>query len=295
MKFEHIIEKFKHYDIFSSSLHGDGVQTKEKVTQDSVLFNERPFQAMQTITNKHDVLACSYCLRFIGSIELQADYLKKKVTRQDVTYGTVFDQGVLPCEHGCGECYCSATCKSHHWMKSHQLLCTGLLREEEASTSPLIAFKTFALESNEIFILCGEMFASICLNIEANLKNGIVLSDAISNSLSPYEGYVRNLWWEAAVAPSGTNPKELVKTLKKLVAEGYSLLSATLKIKERGLDHILSEEYLSRTIGMFEQNNVGIRLNSPLAVIVQNLQPNENERVQHFYDLTIDILSQLNS
>ena len=58
-----------------------------------------------------------------------------------------------------------------------------------------------------------------------------------------------------------------------MVHESWSYLNTALMLEARGLSEYLSEEYLSRTIGMFEQNNVGVRLRSPLAEKVDALYP----------------------
>jgi hypothetical protein len=293
------IETCCKFETFLSPLHGNGVRISDSnapIMKDFILLKERPLQAMQTLTNKHDVLVCSDCLKALGSIDFQVQYLTKKVTRVDVINRSYDcnDSYIVPCNYGCGECYCCHDCKTNHWLKSHQLLCTGRVPEEEGGSSPLIAFKTFAVETNEIFLLCGEIFASICLSIESNVQNGMPLSGAIDLGLLPYEGYVRNLWWDAAVAPAGTNPKTLVKSLKELVSDAWSLLCETLKLRDRGLDKVLSLEYLSRTIGMFEQNNVGIRVQTPLSRSIQGLDHSDEDAIKYFESVTRSVIDQIN-
>lgn len=63
----------------------------------------------------------------------------------------------------------------------------------------------------------------------------------------------------------------LRKTLQKLVSESWTLLNGALRLEDRGLAHILSPEYFSRTVGMFEQNNVGVRLVNPISLFVSDL------------------------
>ena len=57
--------------------------------------------------------------------------------------------------------------------------------------------------------------------------------------------------------PSSTDPEEFKSILQTLVRDSYALLADALDLS--GLNDILTEEYFSRTVGMFEQNNVGIR------------------------------------
>ena len=71
------------------------------------------------------------------------------------------------------------------------------------------------------------------------------------------------LWWDAAIPPRDSNPETFRELLQSLVQESYQLLYDVLDLRSNGLDTILDVEYFARTIGMFEQNNVGIRLSNP--------------------------------
>eukprot|EP01033_Poteriospumella_lacustris_P000506 gene506-339_t len=109
-------------------------------------------------------------------------------------------------------------------------------------------------------------------------ENPVELTKA---ALSSYDSYVHNLWWDVATLSMKKGSKQKVKlekSLKGLVKEAASLLRDTLKLKERGLHHILNEELISRTIGMFEQNNIGVRLTNPITTFISNL-PEDDERI----------------
>lgn len=75
----------------------------------------------------------------------------------------------------------------------------------------------------------------------------------------PLTSLSRELWWDAATPPRDNDPDEFKRTLQRLVHESYEHLSRALDLPGMGLAEALDEEYFARTIGMFEQNNVGVR------------------------------------
>jgi hypothetical protein len=130
------------------------------------------------------------------------------------------------------------------------MLCTGFITEEEAATSPLIQFKIHACETNEIFLLVADVFASICCEIEERRKECIVDDDAIVRAaLHPYETFVRNPWWEVAICRTDDvdqQPEVFAETLRQLVAESWEMLRLALDLDGKGLTETLSMEYMAR-------------------------------------------------
>lgn len=122
-------------------------------------------------------------------------------SRQDICSSLGFDGNITPCFHSCGELYCCSNCRDAHWSTSHCLLCTGLIPDDEAETHPLVQFKVHAVQTNEIFLLCGEIFSKICLDVDTLMSRHLSLQEAIKESTKIYQSYVRKLWWDAAVAP----------------------------------------------------------------------------------------------
>ena len=112
---------------------------------------------------------------------------------------------IVPCSAECGEIYCSASCRDHHWHHhGHRLLCTGYISDEEAESHPLMAFKIHAISTNEIFLMVADVFAIIITRAELKRESdGSDLVEALRWASQPLESYVRNLWWEAAKAPPG--------------------------------------------------------------------------------------------
>eukprot|EP00981_Chlorochromonas_danica_P006924 scaffold1504_cov172-Ochromonas_danica.AAC.12 len=92
---------------------------------------------------------------------------------------------------------------------------------------------------------------------------------------SMLSSYVAPAWWDAALPPPGSRPKTFQKTLKTLVKDSYSMLIDVLPIKKLGLENVLSEDFMARCIGMFERNNVGVRLRNPAATLLASLKPGD--------------------
>ena len=73
------------------------------------------------------------------------------------------------------------------------------------------------------------------------------------------------------MSPRRFEHESLQSVLCNLVQESHELLSSALNLKARGLDKHLDSDYFSQTIGMFEQNNVGIRLENPIHKYVEEV------------------------
>ena len=266
-------------EIFPSDHHGEGVRSIRSIPPLSQIFAEMPCWKMQTLSNKQDCICCSFCLRFLGSPMLQLQVLGRQLNRQQLVTQLkrhhFWDESsstagfphsdIVSCCQDCGEFYCSFDCRDNHWNTCHQLLCTGSISDIEAESHPLILFKMHAIETNEIFLLVSDIFANLCLEYDRDV-------DAMNDRLKTFNRYVRNRWEDCAVAPPHQNQEELKETLTRLVKESWALLSSALKLQERKLDQLLDEDFLSRTIGMFEQNNVGIRLKNPLLEYLESLK-----------------------
>ena len=192
---------------------------------------------LQSLENRGNVLTCGYCMGFLGSVQLQFKYLQRLVSRQDEDLlksdqdqdkdkdkdkdkdqdkdrSTINEDNILhdrmtlhvvPCKYGCGEFYCSEDCRDIHWeRKGHKWLCTGPVREDEIETHPLIKFKVHATQTNEIFLMVANLFANIVQEAEDSIRKtpSLLIDQALRAASAPYEGYVRQDWWDAAVAPS---------------------------------------------------------------------------------------------
>jgi len=260
-------------EVFTSPLHNHGVRAVQHLNEGGVVFEERPLAFLQTIENRQCNILCGNCNGFLGGLEMQVGLLTRRLSRQDhesIAEGS--GNAIKMCGNQCGELYCSEECRMVHWHdRGHCVLCTGA----KDSSDPLVQFKIHAVQTNEIFLLVADVYAGIIASIEK--KNSCSLEEAVASSLEPFRGYVQQLWWDAAVAPLGSDPVELRKTLQRLVDESWNLLNLAMRIGDRGLSGSLGPEFMSRLIGMFEQNNVGVRMTSPLGSACLQAQPGGTE------------------
>ena len=233
---------------------------------------------LQSLPNRSDALVCGHCFRFLGSVGMQLGILSRQVNRLNCEQllmasrpGDEALSDVISCGYHCGELYCSEQCRNAHWQRCHSLLCTGCVSEDAAGHSPLIAFKQYAVSTNEILLMVGDQFAEI-FSHPAIAAGGDDCQVVARELVRPFENYVHQLWWDAAVAPEGTDQDELTASLREIVVTAWGHLNALFGITSRNLQSVLSAEFVSRLIGMFEQNNVGIRLTSPVAIYVDSLK-----------------------
>lgn len=227
--------------IVKSPLHEDGIVATRILNGDEIAFIERPLYCQQTLQNKNDVLICSYCFSFLGTPELQMKVLLRIESRLSLltTPGLNSNYNICGCLNTCGELYCSEHCRNLHQQNGHILLCTGTITEQEAPSHTLILFKTYAVETNEVFLLVAEVFASI---ISKFTINKIPIEEAVSF----FREYVHNPWWEVVTVPDDREEGEFRDLLHTLAKDNYDLLSDALQLESTGLNSILSFDFMSR-------------------------------------------------
>lgn len=244
-------------EVIKSSLHGDGVRAVAPFANGDVVFTEKPQYFLQAIPNRRSVLVCGGCSQFLGSIGLQLKVLQSCVTREELLGGRVADfdpyatlsDGLVPCFAGCGELYCSETCRDAHWgRKGHRFLCTGQIGEAQAASHPLIGFKVHAVQTNEIFLLVADVFAELCAMYEEAVAQGVPREEALGRLSAHFDGFVAQRWWDAALPPKGQSKAKFSKTLKQLVADSYSMLADSLPLHRLGLQQLLSEDFMARYV-----------------------------------------------
>ena len=153
---ENIVSGSENIESFLSSIHGTGLRVTKSMKRGDVVFHEVPWLFLQTIPNKQDVVVCANCACFVGSLGTQLGLLERSLSRQELLQDNLHFVGdiqltpVIHCNNHCGEVYCSEQCRDNHFLRGHDLLCTGLITEEEAEEHPLIRFKMFAISTNEV-------------------------------------------------------------------------------------------------------------------------------------------------
>ena len=286
----------------SGKPRGKIVVATAAVARGETLLRERPLIAMQSVTNKLDVVVCAHCHRFLGDVDYQADVLTRTRSRLDIgNHGVVTsdattdgaDTGsatcrpamraaaaagvyrpVVPvqCLAGCGELYCSAKCRSHDAARGHDVLCTGPHEEDH----PIVSFKVHAVQTNDIFLFAAKVVADV-------VKRHEQLDCSCATAWLPYSRFVQEPWWDVVNVPEGSDDTaaEFSQKLLDVASESFELLHASLALwhEARGSPECRIAAWASfftldlwgRIIGMFEQNQVGVRVPSPMCLLAQQL------------------------
>ncbi len=188
---------------------------------------------------------------------------------------------MISCRNNCGELFCSKECEEDMWFcGGHELMCTGLIpdteleaegntdlgqeaegkaeedtnnidseqnetTQEEYTMHPLLQFKVHSVQSNEIFLMVGDLVASVISRRRQQIEN-IVLAERhnlklnpsrqnLDDLMAPYLDFTLIPWWEVATKPmmmSDTNNdiavQQLDQTLKDLCSTSAFLLKKAI-------------------------------------------------------------------
>ena len=181
-----------------------------------LVFCERPLLALQSLDNQRYVSVCHCCKAFLGGPDYallhrfpSATNLEERESQDPRQISSTLPDPekeslnsslsgssftVVPCRHKCGFLYCSKECEDDAWHGFHRHLCTGHCTSDQ---HPLVQFKRFATETNEILLLvaewwvaqhCGAQFDSHSLQEPTNTSN--------PSSDTMYEDFLMNPWWD---------------------------------------------------------------------------------------------------
>ena len=127
---------------------GRGLYAARAIPKGTVIFEEVPLMAMQTLPNRADCAVCARCFRFLGSVELQLELLARRQPLQTLSLADVALElptapvrdpqqlsEVVRCEWGCGELYCGAACRAAA-APAHQLLCVAQVHNPRQPSFP---------------------------------------------------------------------------------------------------------------------------------------------------------------
>ncbi|KAL0444058.1 UNVERIFIED_CONTAM: Histone-lysine N-methyltransferase ATXR2 [Sesamum latifolium] len=214
--------------------HGKGVYSEVDFQEDDLVLKDEMLVGAQHSSNKIDCLVCSFCFRFIGSIELQ---IGRKLYLQELGVSAVDECGssdgigcstspektrvpqdtiqslmnsslrlpysenfplpsVVPCLGGCKEAYyCSKSCAEADWGSFHSLLCIGH-GSSSPNTEALLKFMKHANETNDIFILAAKVISFTILRYR-KLKAAHVQREGKHDSSNQFDGCIFPLLLEA--------------------------------------------------------------------------------------------------
>lgn len=136
---------------------------------------------------------------------------------------------------------------------------------------PLV-LQVHAMQTNEIFLLVGEVIAQ---TVAAAIPSPSSAPDLINlaSARAPFTDFVQEPWWDVAAprAAGSSNhggvdarAASLPETLRSLCEESSTLLRSSFGALPQAIERELTAERFGRVVGMFEQNNVGVRVSSPV-------------------------------
>ena len=179
---------------FSGTARGKILINNRRREKGDVVFKERPLVFAQS--NKQEVPVCHHCGQFVGSLETIAELAAGIQTRAELTDEPNLSlkgipwckklpshAALLSCTRGCGEIYCSSSCRDRDMVEGHQFLCTGPCQEDD----PLITFILHAMETNDIFLMAAKVVAHVVALFESNSENE-------ERALLPFKYFKRDLW-----------------------------------------------------------------------------------------------------
>lgn len=138
------------------------------------------------------------------------------------------------------------------------------------------------METNEIFLLVGEVMAQIVTAFLSSTNSDTADDERLGVAQAPFVDFVQEPWWNVAVQreqPSHAGEGDadnkvavsLPDTLRALCEESSALLRSAFGPLPPALGKALTAERFGRIVGMFEQNNVGVRRPSPITAALNKL------------------------
>lgn len=161
-------------------------------------------------------------------------------------------------------------------------------------TNHSVTPQVHAVQTNEIFLLVGEVMAQIASaffrgscqaeidddsTIKSDSVQDLAQDLALTAAVAPFADFVQKPWWDVAVSRDDYDAADadlpLADTLRALCEESSALLRSAFALSlgplPAPLELALSAERFGRVVGTFEQNNVGVRAPSPIPGILREL------------------------
>ena len=258
---------------------GRGLYSTRSFEVGAVVLADERLVGIQTLDSRRHVPTCQYCFGFLGSLELQISLLANRINPSVLATETPVDKLNLPslpkcptkllpitrCGQGCGQIYCSEECRARAWTSGHNKLCIGLIQDLK---HPLIQFKIHAMEHNEVFLQVAAVLVFIMNEVEIGQ---VTLEKALERF-----PFCKGLWWDIVrsrqpVNLAGEAQKEQEALEEDLKADILQMTSASLSLLTQALNpspefaSLFTYDFYSSIVGMFEYNQLGIELESPVA------------------------------
>ncbi|KAK8951636.1 Histone-lysine N-methyltransferase ATXR2 [Platanthera zijinensis] len=203
---------------------------------------------------------------------------------------------IVPCPGGCEEeHYCSKPCAEYDWESVHSLLCTGK-GSDSLRQAAVVRFIEHANGTNDIFILAAKVISFTILRyrrlkqpgFEGSKKPILHISkneynlSLLLEAWKPVAMGFKRRWWDCIALPADVDSCEETSFRNSIRDLAFSSLQL---LKEAIFDiefaPLFSLEIYGHIIGMFELNNLGLVVASPVEdyfIYVDDLpSPNKEE------------------
>ena len=224
-----------------------------------------------------------------------------------------YDTTMVPCRHGCGEIFCSLECEDISWIEGgHSLLCTGLIpdpenvpetdnnTDSETTLHPLLQFKIFAIQNNEIFLMVADLVASVVSRrrrqieakwgVNANAAENGEAALSLEKLMHPYLDFTLEPWWDVATKPLSS---DIVNSDVDTDQNSPDSLSNKLRQLCREASLLLKDSFLS--IGAFPKNTDNCEESNPKRdeLFHDTLNQAIDECVDHYDMFTEDFFGKI--
>ena len=249
---------------------GRHLVAKQHIPKGRLVFCERPLIALQSLGNPAWVCHC--CKAFVGgpyaALKILATHSLPNNIDNDENYENEEQRQwtVVPCRHNCGQVYCSKECEQDFWKERHRFLCTGELKDDK---NPLVEYKKYAMETNEIFLLVAEWIVGAYTYKQQQQQQQMKNNNHSNNEhgSNPWEDFLMEPWWDLQQEGDEVANNQEREVLKQLCERACQLwLQHWQSITSDDEDDAtpVTPLYMANIIGACELNSIGIRRRSPL-------------------------------
>ncbi|KAI9332976.1 hypothetical protein BDR26DRAFT_868756 [Obelidium mucronatum] len=243
---------------------------------------------IQAKENKAIANACQRCLHFCGSPQSQIELLLQRKLSASETNQVLASQRKLSKSSknwikgfsadktvscACGELYCSTDCKDKDAANGHSEICAAVYPHAAIA---IAAFKDHASETNETFLLALKVFAFIASRVKSH--DSPLSKDALESAVWPIKVFAKDYWWNVCMPDNHDEEEEgdtqdLKPVLQALLADSIQLLIPIFKATNTlaQMTPILTVDFYSLLMGIFERNNSSLVTPSPLLPLLEHL------------------------
>ncbi|TDH66293.1 hypothetical protein CCR75_007357 [Bremia lactucae] len=218
----------------------------------------------------------------MADFEAAIAFLQKEGGKSpEESYFSVFKLAEHQVHCPCGELYCSETCKQAAYAQHHALLCP----RSEARETAMGLFLNHTLVTNEIFQLAAKVVAKVLLVY--------IATHDMAQARGAVDMFCKLPWWEVITSEDDLEEGETLDQyrdkFRSLVCQTFDQFRTGLQEnlahlegqgELRGLTtdvvldscaDVLSVDFFSQIIGMFEMNNVSMEIDHPFHALGEAL------------------------